>query len=367
MTSPRREHARYDELAAGYALHALDPRDAADFAAHLPGCPRCQDTADRFFEVTAALADTCPPAEPGPALGHRIMAAVSAIPPAGANPAHPSAAASPAAVTPADPAWADRGPAAVTPADRGPAAVTPADPAWADRGPAAVTPADPAWADRGPAAVTPADPAWADRGPAAVTPADPAWADPAWADPAMAGAAPTDLLPARTRRQAAASHRRTGGRRPLRIVAAGIAAAAALIAGGATVAGLSGGGPSGPVPPAANCARASTCREVVLTAAGSHAPAARLIISGGTAWLVPSGLPADNRSRQVYVLWQITGAHTPLPVGSFDVPRHGESPIRVGPLAVPYRGTWAFAVSLEHGRTIPATPSRPVALGPVPS
>jgi hypothetical protein len=327
MTSPRREHARYDELAAGYALHALDPRDAADFAAHLPGCPRCQDTADRFFEVTAALADTCPPAEPGPALGHRIMAAVSAIPPAGANPAHPSAAASPAAVTPADPAWADRGPAAVTPAD----------------------------------------PAWADRGPAAVTPADPAWADPAWADPAMAGAAPTDLLPARTRRQAAASHRRTGGRRPLRIVAAGIAAAAALIAGGATVAGLSGGGPSGPVPPAANCARASTCREVVLTAAGSHAPAARLIISGGTAWLVPSGLPADNRSRQVYVLWQITGAHTPLPVGSFDVPRHGESPIRVGPLAVPYRGTWAFAVSLEHGRTIPATPSRPVALGPVPS
>ncbi len=278
MTSPRREHARYDELAAGYALHALDPRDAAEFDAHLTGCPRCLDSLDRFLEVTAALAETCPPAEPAPALAHRIMAAVSALPPAAALPASPDG-----------------------------------------------------------------------------------------ADPIQADAGPADLVPAGIRRPAPASHRRSGGRRPLRVAAAGIAAAAALIAGGATVAGLSGGGPAGPVPPAANCARASTCREVVLTAAGSHAPAARLIIEGGTAWLVPSGLPADNRSRQVYVLWQITGAHTPLAVGSFDVRGHGGTPVRVGPLAVPYRGTWAFAVSLEHGRTIPATPSRPVALGPVPS
>ena len=80
---------------------------------------------------------------------------------------------------------------------------------------------------------------------------------------------------------------------------------------------------------------------------------------------MPSGLPADDRSRQVYVLWQITGKHTPLAIGSFDVGRHSAAPIRIGKLAVPYRSTWAFAVSIEHGRTIPASPSRPVALGQV--
>ena len=30
-------HGLFEELAAGYALDALDPQDEADFAAHLPG------------------------------------------------------------------------------------------------------------------------------------------------------------------------------------------------------------------------------------------------------------------------------------------------------------------------------------------
>ena len=76
-------------------------------------------------------------------------------------------------------------------------------------------------------------------------------------------------------------------------------------------------------------------------------------------------MTADDTATQVYVLWQITGAHTPLAVGSFDVARHGGRPMLIGKLAVPYRGTWAFAVSIEHGRTIPATPSHAVALGQV--
>jgi hypothetical protein len=65
----------------------------------------------------------------------------------------------------------------------------------------------------------------------------------------------------------------------------------------------------------------------------------------------------------VYVLWQITGAHVPLAVGSFDVRSGSRHAIKVGGLATAYRDTWAFAVSLEHGRAIPAQPSHPVALG----
>jgi anti-sigma-K factor RskA len=292
MTDSRREHARYDELAAGYALDALDAQDEADFAGHLPDCSRCQDAVARFTEITAALADTAPPAEPSPDLGARIMAAVAR-----------------------DPAPAGH---AASPAPAGQAGPQPGQPEQ------------------------PGKPR-----PAAVR---------------RLHGAPRPAAQHRT------SPRSGRPRRPLRVAAASVAAAAAVIAGGATYAGLQGSG-SGPQPPAAGCVQARTCREIVLTDASSRTPAARLIVAGGTAWLVPSGLKADNTAQQVYVLWQITGRHTPLAVGSFDVRGHraGDRPIRVGSLTVPYSGTWAFAVSLEHGRTIPAAPSHPVALGQVPS
>jgi hypothetical protein len=191
-------------------------------------------------------------------------------------------------------------------------------------------------------------------------PADPA---PGAAEPGRAG--PARVNPAHRRRGRLATGRPGRPRRPLRVIAAGVAAAAALIAGGVTWAGLTGG--SGPPPPAASCGQAGTCRQIVLTSAVSHAPAGRVIIAGGTAWLVPAGLRADNTARQVYVLWQMTGGHTALAVGSFDVRAGDRRPIRVGALAVPYSRTRAFAVSLEHGRAIPAAPSQPVALGQTPA
>jgi anti-sigma-K factor RskA len=291
MTDPRRQHARYDELAAGYALDTLDGPDEADFAAHLPGCSRCQDAVARFTEITAALAGTAPPAEPSPDLGLRIMAAAAS-----------------------EPARAEHG-----------------APAGSD----------------GPAGQD----APADHG-----------------APAGHGAPADSGAPARQAVPAIGSHRPHRPRRPLRTAAATAAAAAALIAGGATYAAVQDPGPAAQ-PPAAGCVQARTCREIVLTAASTRAPAARLIVADGTAWLVPSGLRADNTAQQVYVLWQITGGHTPLAVGSFDVRGHHGAgrPIRVGPLTVPYSGTWAFAVSLEHGRTIPSAPSHPVALAQVPS
>jgi anti-sigma-K factor RskA len=259
VTRPTPEHARYDELAAGHALHALDPDDERQFLDHLRDCARCQNAVSDFTDVTAALADACPAAEPSPLLGERIMASLA------------------------------REPAAGTPGTGPPAA----------------------------------------RAPAASAP------------------------PA-------------GSRRRFRTLAA-TAAAAVVLAGGGTAWGVLSGSGSSPARPAAGCVRAGDCQQVQLTGARSRAPAGKVIIADGTAWLVPSGLPADNTTRQVYVLWQITGAHIPLAVGSFDVRGHGSAPVRIGALAVPYHGTWAFAVSLEHGRAIPATPSHPVALGQVTS
>jgi anti-sigma-K factor RskA len=343
MTADRqRQHARYDELTAGYALDALDPPDEADFAGHLPGCDRCQDAVARFTEITAALAQAVPAAEPSPALGARIMAAVALEPVPGAP--GRSYAPAPSLRLPDEPVPA--GP-------EFPYEQVPAGPGFPDERAAAgrSLPAEPAAADFGLLAEPPAGPARPAGPPRRA--AGPAWAGPGRANPAHRR--PTRLHPGQPRQ-----------RRPLRVIAAGVATAAALIAGGLTWAGIQGGG-STPQPPAASCLQAGTCRQIVLTSAVSHAPAARVIVADGTAWLVPAGLKADNTTQQVYVLWQITGGHTPLAVGSFDVRLHGTRPIRIGALAVPYSRTWAFAVSLEHGRTIPATPSRPVALGQTPS
>jgi hypothetical protein len=113
---------------------------------------------------------------------------------------------------------------------------------------------------------------------------------------------------------------------------------------------------------------ASQCTQVVLTAAGGHhAVAGRVIIEGRTVWLRPDRMRADDTASEIYVLWQLTGKHFPLAVGSFDVRPGAHGAIKIGTLAASYRGTLAFAVSLEHGRTIPASPSQPVALGQVPA
>ncbi|HEX3493559.1 MAG TPA: sigma-70 family RNA polymerase sigma factor [Streptosporangiaceae bacterium] len=148
------------------------------------------------------------------------------------------------------------------------------------------------------------------------------------------------------------------GMRRMRVLLASLAAM--LIAAVSVASGLSGGAPARP---AAGCARARTCREVLLTPAGSAAPAAEVIVTGRTVWLKPARLPADNTARQIYVLWQLAGGRSPVAVGAFDVGRHGGRLVRIGSLAEPFRGTRAFAVSIEPGRTIPAAPSHPVARG----
>jgi hypothetical protein len=69
-------HEEFDELAVGWALHALEPEDEVAFARHLPDCPRCARTVAETEEVMAALATDLPPAEPSPDLRARLRAAV---------------------------------------------------------------------------------------------------------------------------------------------------------------------------------------------------------------------------------------------------------------------------------------------------
>jgi anti-sigma-K factor RskA len=255
VTEPMRDHAPFDELAAGYAVHALEPHDELVFLGHLRHCDRCEQALADYGEVTTAVADAMPAGEPSPELRSRILSAAL-----GEGPREQPA--------------------------------------------------------------------------------------------PSAGQQLAPVVPMR----------RHGSRRWLSAAAA--AAAAVVIAGGVWAGlGRSGGG-SSPAPLAA-CVQAHQCTQITLTAAHGQKTVGRLIIKDGTVWMLPSGMPADNVTKQIYVLWQITGSHTPLSVGSFDVRAGAHGPVRIGKLATPYHGTWAFAVSLEHGRSIPAQPSQPVALGEV--
>jgi hypothetical protein len=96
------EHRSWDELAVGWALHALEPEDETLFAAHLAACPRCVRTVAETSEVMAAMAGELPEAEPSEGLRERLRAAVEEtdqLPPAQRRTERPAVpAAVPAAV-----------------------------------------------------------------------------------------------------------------------------------------------------------------------------------------------------------------------------------------------------------------------------
>ena len=72
-----KDHVLFDELAVGWALHALEPEDESIFAVHLGGCARCTQTVAETSEVMAAMAADLPVAEPSDALRSRLTAAVA--------------------------------------------------------------------------------------------------------------------------------------------------------------------------------------------------------------------------------------------------------------------------------------------------
>lgn len=71
-------HTRYEELAAGHALHALEPEDEQAFVAHLAGCARCERDLAEHEATLAHLAYAPDAAEPPPSLLEGIRAGVLA-------------------------------------------------------------------------------------------------------------------------------------------------------------------------------------------------------------------------------------------------------------------------------------------------
>ncbi|MDT7544461.1 MAG: hypothetical protein QOE99_571 [Actinomycetota bacterium] len=76
MTAPD-PHERFDELAAGYALYALEPADEQVFRAHLAGCPDCQRAIAEHTETLSHLAYAAAPAELPPSLLEGIRGEVA--------------------------------------------------------------------------------------------------------------------------------------------------------------------------------------------------------------------------------------------------------------------------------------------------
>lgn len=78
MTDQAPDHDdQFEELAAGYALDALEPAEEQTFLRHASDCPECTQMLASYREVAAAIASVVPPAaEPSPQLADRIMATV---------------------------------------------------------------------------------------------------------------------------------------------------------------------------------------------------------------------------------------------------------------------------------------------------
>jgi hypothetical protein len=104
---------------------------------------------------------------------------------------------------------------------------------------------------------------------------------------------------------------------------------------------------------------------------GNGTAVAAVVTGAGARRVVVADLPANDRAGSVYVLWGLgdstaggTGGGTgaaPVPLGTFDA-TSGQTDVTT----LPPGGTFtAYAVSLEPGRTAPATPGHVVASGQV--
>lgn len=88
---------------------------------------------------------------------------------------------------------------------------------------------------------------------------------------------------------------------------------------------------------------------------------AAVVVAGGQRTVYTIGLP-PNGADQTYVLWGIKDtSSTPQPLGVFDVDERDAIPQTVGSPSPQSFG--AYAISLEPGRTPPATPTDVVASG----
>jgi len=74
---------RWLELAAPYALRALDPGERADFEGHLAGCAVCRAELQSLRETAALLAHAAPAVAPAASLRERILRDARGVRPIG--------------------------------------------------------------------------------------------------------------------------------------------------------------------------------------------------------------------------------------------------------------------------------------------
>src|SRR3954466_622098 len=79
-TDDRADHTRWDELAAGHALHALEPEEEAEFNAHAAGCADCRAALDDHALVAAQLASLADENAGAPPPWSRIRPSLTASP-----------------------------------------------------------------------------------------------------------------------------------------------------------------------------------------------------------------------------------------------------------------------------------------------
>lgn len=80
-------HDRYEQMAVGFALSALEPGEEEDFSAHVERCPECTRALVEHRETLAHLAYHASVEEPPPSVLAGIRAGVAASGRAGAFPA----------------------------------------------------------------------------------------------------------------------------------------------------------------------------------------------------------------------------------------------------------------------------------------
>jgi anti-sigma-K factor RskA len=71
-------HGEFEELAAGYALGALEPEDEAIFRRHLDDCPACAASVRELEGVAAQLPHAVPPVQPPETLWAGIQREIGA-------------------------------------------------------------------------------------------------------------------------------------------------------------------------------------------------------------------------------------------------------------------------------------------------
>jgi anti-sigma-K factor RskA len=78
------EHARFEELAVGHALSALEPEEEQVFLRHLASCAACEREVQGHQETLALLALSADPVDPPPSVLDGIRAGIAADGPAAA-------------------------------------------------------------------------------------------------------------------------------------------------------------------------------------------------------------------------------------------------------------------------------------------